>query len=79
MTDISDKSYRMSEEIWEEFNMKIIKDYLETFCMTDTLILAQVFEELRKESMDNFSMDPSHFISLPGFAYKAFLKKLRLI
>ena len=75
MTDISDESYRMAEEIWEEFNMKSMKDYLETYCMSDTLILAQVFEEFRKESMDNFNMDPSHFISLPGFAYKAFLKQ----
>ena len=75
MTGISDESYRMAEEIWEEFNMKSMKDYLETYCMSDTLILAQVFEEFRKESMDNFNMDPSHFISLPGFAYKAFLKQ----
>ena len=75
MTDISDESYRMAEEIWEEFNMKSMKDFLEIYCMTDTLILAQVFEEFRKESMENFSMDPSHFISLPGFAYKAFLKQ----
>ena len=33
------------------------------------------FEEFRKESMNNFSMDPCHFISLPGFAYNAFLKQ----
>ena len=25
--------------------------------------------------MSNFSMDPSHFISLPGFAYNDFLKQ----
>ena len=43
--------------------------------MSDTLILAQIFEEFRKESLANFSMDPCHFISLPGFAYNAFLKQ----
>ena len=79
MTGISDESYRMAEEIWEEFNMKSMKDYLETYCMTDTLILDQVFEEFRKESIYNFSMDPGQFISLPGVAYGAFLKKPRLI
>ena len=42
--------------------------------MIDTLLLAQVFEEFRTESLNNFNMDPSHFISLPGFAYNAFLK-----
>ena len=55
--------------------MRSMKDYMETYCMGDTLILAEVFEEFRKESMDNFSMDPCHFISLPGFAYNAFLKQ----
>ena len=57
MTDITDESYRMAEEMWEEFDMKSMKDFLETYCMVDTLILAQVFEGFRKEAIDNFSMD----------------------
>ena len=59
----------------EEFDMKNMQEYMETYCMVDTLILAEVFEEFRKESLNNFSMDPGHFISLPGFAYQAFLKQ----
>ena len=48
---------------------------METYCLIDTLLLAQVFEEFRNESLKYFDMDPSHFISLPGFAYNAFLKQ----
>ena len=75
MTDISDESYRMAEEIWEEFNMKSMKDFIGTYCMTGTLILAQVCEAFRKESMDDFSMDPTHFEYIPAFSYKAPLKQ----
>ncbi len=74
-SNISDEKYQIAEEIWKVFEMKNMRDYMETYCMCDTLILAEVFEAFRNESMTNFSMDPSHFISLPGFAYNAFLKQ----
>ena len=73
-SNITDERYKLAEEMWKEFDMKSMRDYMETYCMIDTLLLAQVFEEFRTESLNNFNMDPSHFISLPGFAYNAFLK-----
>ena len=73
-SNITDQRYKVAEEMWEEFDMKSMLDYMETYCLIDTLLLAQVFEEFRNESLNNFNMDPCHFISLPGFAYNAFLK-----
>ena len=72
---ISDENYQLAREVWKTFKMKTMQDYMETYCMCDTLILAEVFEMFRMESIVNFGMDPTHFISLPGFAFKAFLKK----
>ena len=77
MRDISDESYKMEKEIWEVFNMKSMKDFIETYCMRDTLILALVFEEFRKNLWGCFSMDPIHFVSLPCFAYNAFLEQMQ--
>ena len=74
-SDITDEKYKLAEEIWKVFDMKNMRDYMETYCLIDTLILAQVFEEFRNESLINFDVDPTHFISLPGFAYNAFLKQ----
>ena len=73
-TNISDEKYRLAEEIWNVFDMKNMQDYMETYCMCDTLILAEIFEGFRNESLKKFCMDPCHFISLPGYAYNAFLK-----
>ena len=58
--------------------MKCMQDYMETYCMCDTLLLAEVFEAFRYELLNNFEIDPSHFISLPGFAYSAFLKETKV-
>lgn len=36
--------------------------------------MCEVFERFRTESMNNFGIEPGHFLSLPGMAYQAFLK-----
>ena len=71
---ISDDDYKTANEVWKMFEMKDMCEYMEFYCFCDTLLLAEVFEKFREECMGNFGMDPTHFISLPGFAYQAFLK-----
>ena len=75
---ITEEKYKLAEEIWEVFDMKCMKDYMEIYCMCDTLLLAEIFEAFRHESVNNFEIDPSHFISVPGFAYSAFLKETKV-
>ena len=43
---------------------------------TDTLLLADVFENLRNKCLEIFELDPIYFVSAPGLAWKACLKKL---
>ena len=73
-SDICEDEYNKAKQTWNVFQMKTMRDYMETYCMCDTLLLAEVFEKFRTESMDNFEIEPCHFISLPGFAFQAFLK-----
>jgi hypothetical protein len=42
--------------------------------MLDVYLLAEVFTEFRKESMENFDIDPCNFVSLPGMGLQCFLK-----
>ena len=51
-----------------------MREYMETYCLCDTLLLSEVFERFKRQSMENFEIEPGHFLSLPGFAYQAFLK-----
>ena len=50
-------------------------DYHDLFVKSDTLLLADVFENFRKACIETYELDPSHFISLPGLAWQACLKK----
>ena len=42
---------------------------------SDTLLLADVFENFRNTSIKVYELDPAHFLSAPGLAWQASLKK----
>ena len=42
---------------------------------SDTLLLADVFKNFRNVCLSNYELDPAHFVSLPGLAWQACLKK----
>ena len=44
---ITEEKYKLAEEIWEVFDMKCMKDYMEIYCMRDTLRLAEIFKAFR--------------------------------
>ena len=50
-------------------------DYHDVYVQSDTLLLADVFENFRKACIKTYELDPAHFISLPGLAWQACLKK----
>ena len=39
------------------------------------MLLADVFEFFRQSCLENYELDPAHFVSLPGLAWQACLKK----
>ena len=42
---------------------------------SDTLLLADVFNNFRDVCIKEYELDPAHFLSLPGLAWQACLKK----
>ena len=45
------------------------------YVQSDTLLLADVFENFRDKFIEIYELDPAHFLSAPGVAWKACLKK----
>ena len=39
------------------------------------MLLADIFENFRQSRLKNYELDPAHFVSLPGLAWQACLKK----
>ena len=53
--------------------------YHDLYLLTDTILLANVFEFFRAVCMDNYGLDPAHFYTAPGLAWKACYKKTGIV
>ena len=62
--DISDKDYLHAQKVFEEFCTDI-GDYHYLYVQTDTLLLADVFENFRDTCIEIYGRDPSHFLPAP--------------
>ena len=60
-----------------------MKGYHDLYWKYDVFLLADVFEEFRNNSLKNYILCPSHYLSAPGLGWDAMLKmtkaKLELI
>ena len=45
------------------------------YVQSDTLLLVDVFENFRNKYIEIYELDPAHFLSAPGLAWQACLKK----
>ena len=75
MEDIADVDYRHAKRVCKEFNNKNIGDYHDLHVQSDTLLLADVFENYGNKWIEIYELDPAHFLSAPGLAWQACLKK----
>ena len=78
LEDITDKDYAHAQKVFEELNLKNIGDYHDLYVQSDTLLLADVFENFRNECIEIYEHDPAHFLSAPGLAWPACLKKAEM-
>ena len=75
MEDISDTDYKHVNNVFKKFNLNNLGEYHDLYVRSDTLLVAEVFENFRNACLNNYELDPAHFISLPGLAWQACLKK----
>ena len=73
--DITDKDYNHAQKVWRVFRIKNIGEYHDLYVFCDTLLLADVFEKFRDKCIEIYGLDPSPFLSAPGLAWQACLKK----
>ena len=78
MEDIDDIDYRHGNNVFKGFKLENLGDYHDLYVQSDTLLLADVFENLRDMCIKEYELDPAHFLSLPGLAWQACLKKTNI-
>ena len=75
MEDIDEIDYRHGNNVFKSFRLENLGDL---YVKSDTLLLADVFENFRNMCLKEYELDPAHFVSLPGLARQACLKKTNI-
>ena len=72
---VSDKDYQHAQNVWKTFDIQSLGQYHDLYLQTDVLLLADVFETLRRTAQIHYKLDPANYFSLPGMTFDALLKK----
>ena len=75
MSGVSDQDYEHACKVWRDFRIRNLGEYHDLYLQTEVILLANVFESFRRICLDNYGLDPAHFYTAPGLAWKACLKK----
>ena len=75
MENIEYIDYRHGNNVFKIFKLKNLGEYHDLYVQSDTLLLADIFENFRNKCLEVYELDPAHFLSLPGLAWQACLKK----
>ena len=78
MESIEDIDYRHGNNVFNKFKLNNLGEYHDLYVQRDTLLLADVFENFRDMCIKEYELDPAHFLSLPGLAWQACLKKTNI-
>ena len=78
MEDINDIDYRHANNVFKVFKLENLGNYHDLYVQSDTLLLADVFNNFRNMFLKEYELDPAHFLSLPGLAWQACLKKTNI-
>ena len=75
LEDITDEDYAHVQKVRDVFKIKNRGVYHNLYVQSDTLFVADVFENFRDKCIKIYELDPAHFLSAPGLAWQACLKK----
>ena len=68
ISDTTDEDYIHPQKVFKEFDIKNLGEYLYLYVQSDTLLLAVVFENVRKNVLKYVNLTLLIFLSAPGLA-----------
>ena len=71
---ISDADYEHAKKVWEAYECETLGNYHDLYIATDTLLLADVFENFRKTYLNHYGLALAHYYTSPGLSWDALLK-----
>ena len=68
LENITDKDYEHVQKVWEAFEITNLGEYHDLYVQCSTFLLADVFDSFRNMCLNEYGLDPAHFLSAPGLA-----------
>ena len=66
LKDITNEDYTHAQKVFEKLKIKNPGKYHNLYVQSDTLLLADVFENFRNKYIEIYELDSAHFLSIPG-------------
>ena len=73
-SSVSKEDYNHAKIVWKEFDCANMLDYTRLYVVSDAVLLAEVIQRFREMILNDFGLDPCHFISLPSLSKDIMLK-----
>ena len=64
-----------AQKVWGVFKIKNLGEYQHLYVQRDTLLLSFAFENFKNMCLNIYELDPTYFVSAPGLAWQACLKR----
>ena len=78
MEDITDADYGHTKKFCKDFEIKNLGEYQDLNVPSDTLLLAEVFENVISTCINTYNLDPAKFLSDRRLAWQGALKKTKV-
>ena len=75
MKDITDADYTRAKRFCKDFEIKNLGEYDDFYFQSDTLLLAEIFNNFPKMCLEINELDPGCFLSVPALIWQTALKK----
>ena len=68
----------MQIRVYKDFEIKNLGKYHDLYVQGDTLLLPDVFENFGNMCLKTYKLDPEKFLPVPGLAWQAAFKKMKV-
>ena len=75
MGDITEADGTHGKRVCKDFEIKYLGKYHDLYLRSYVFLLANVYKNFRKMCLTIYQLDPAKFLSAPGLAWQAALKK----
>ena len=66
---ITDEDYEDAQKVWKVFEIKNLGEYDGLYVQNVTLLLSDVFENVRDKCIEIYKLDSANFLSAPGLGW----------